>query len=87
SLVRDEAAEIETYLQACEQKAEVFAQASEEISRLGSSVELLQQKQDAIKDLFGAKNTCRKLIETAGKKIAGLIVRRNSLKRDDADTA
>ncbi|PBQ09935.1 hypothetical protein CCL07_04385 [Pseudomonas congelans] len=87
SLVRDEAAEIETYLQACKQKDEVFAQASEEISRLSSSVELLQQKQDAIKDLFGAKNTCRKLIEAAGKKIAGLIVRRNGLKRDDADTA
>lgn len=87
SLVRDEAAEIETYLQACKQKDEVFAQASDEISRLNKSVELLQQKQDLIKDLFGAKKICRKLIETAGEKIAEIVVQRNSLERDDADTA
>lgn len=87
SLVRDEAAEIETYLQTCKKKVEVFAQASDEISCLSRSVELLQQRQDLIKDLFGAKRICGKLIETAGEKIAEIVVRRNSLERDDADTA
>lgn len=87
SLVREKTAEIETYLQACTLKSEVFAQTSEAVSRLGRAVEVLQQTQDAIKDLFGAKKTCKKLIETAGEKIARLIDRRNILKRDGADTA
>ena len=87
ALVRDEAVEIEAYLVACAQHNEAFAQASNEVSRLNGAVALLQQKQEAIKELFGRKNTYKKLIETAGEKIARLIDRRNGLRRDGADTA
>lgn len=85
-LVRDEAFEIETYLQACTQKRELFEQASDEVTRLNGAIELLQQKQDLIRGLFGEKNACKKMAETAGKNIARLIDRRSILERDDANT-
>lgn len=86
-LVMYKAADIGSYLLACKEKSDEFAQASAKVSRLGKAVEALQKKQDEIKDLFGAKKTCKKLNENTGEKIARLVDRRNALKLHDADAA
>lgn len=87
SLFRDEAADIDAYLLTCKEKSDVFAQASEKVSLLGKAAEALQRKQDELKDLFGAKNTCKRLNKNIGEEIARLVDQRNILKLHDADTA